>query len=195
MRLTDWAKKIGIKYKSAWNLYSQGKIPGAYKLISGSIIVPEEKPKKKRYTVTYARVSSSENKDNLKQQSLRLQSFCSAKGWIVHKNITEIGSGLNDNRKKLADLLEEGKITRLVVEHKDRLARFGVRYIEILCKHIGCKLIIINQTHSGKEDLISDFISVITSFCARIYGLRRKTRKTEALIQELNSEKEKISKI
>jgi putative resolvase len=81
------------------------------------------------------------------------------------------------------------------VEHKDRLARFGVKYIELLCHHIDCELIIINKQANNKEDLVQDFVSVITSFCARIYGPRRNKRRTEQLIKELTHEqKEKQSK-
>lgn len=75
--------------------------------------------------------------------------------------------------------------TKLVVEHKDRLSRFGTSYIEIACKHFGCDVIYINDVSDEKEDLIQDFVSVITSFCARIYGQRRNKRRTEKLIKEL----------
>jgi putative resolvase len=191
MKLTDWAKKQGVCYKSAWNYFRENKIPGAYRLQSGAIIVPNEKEGKEDFVVTYARVSSSENKDNLERQSQRLIDFCNAKGLQTHLNIKEVGSGLNDNRKKLDSVLAGGLPTILVVEHKDRLCRFGFRYIEIICKHIGCELMVVNNVASEKEDLIQDFVSVITSFCARIYGQRRGKRKTELLIKELASEKDK----
>jgi predicted site-specific integrase-resolvase len=191
MKLSKWAAEKGIAYKTAWNLYKNNKIPNAYKLESGTIIVPDENTTiKPEYVVTYARVSSSENKSNLESQSNRLISFCNAKGWQTHFNIKEIGSGLNDRRAKLENILLQGAATKLVVEHKDRLARFGVRYIEILCKHIGCELIILNPNENDKEDLIQDFVSVITSFCARIYGQRRSKRKTEQIIKDLCCEKE-----
>jgi len=185
MKLTDWARKQGVCYRSAWNYFHADKIPGAFRLPSGAIIVPDDKPKKQEYIVTYARVSSSENKDNLESQSKRLIDFCNAKGWQTHNNIQEIGSGLNDKRQKLEKILEEGKITRLVVEHKDRLCRFGFNYIRILCDKINCELVIINNAETAKEDLIQDFVSVITSFCARLYGQRRNKRRTEKLIKEL----------
>jgi putative resolvase len=86
------------------------------------------------------------------------------------------------NSIKSAKLESEPK---LVIEHKDRLARFGVKYIELICHHIDCELIIINKQVNDKEDLVQDFVSVITSFCARIYGQRRNKRKTEQLIKEL----------
>lgn len=185
MKLTDWAKKQGVCYRSAWNYFHADKIPGAFRLQSGAIIVPDDKPTRQDHVVTYARVSSSENKNNLESQSKRLIDFCNAKGWSTHYNIQEIGSGLNDKRKKLEKVLEEGVVTKLVVEHKDRLCRFGYNYIRILCDKINCELVIINNTETEKEDLIQDFVSVITSFCARLYGQRRSRRKTEKLIKEL----------
>ena len=189
MKLTDWAKKQGICYRSAWNHFHADKIPGAYRLKSGAIIVPEDNIiTKTDYVVTYARVSSSENKNNLETQSQRLIDFCNANGWHTHFNIQEIGSGLNDKRRKLEKVLKEGRLTKLVIEHKDRLCRYGFNYIKILCEHIDCKLIVINNVKNEKEDLIQDFVSVITSFCARLYGQRRSKRKTEKLIKKLENE-------
>jgi predicted site-specific integrase-resolvase len=191
MKLTDWAKVQGVCYMSAWNYFHAGQIEGAFRLPSGAIIVPDPipvKPAKKECIVTYARVSSSENKNNknnLATQSKRLIDFCNAKGWQTNNNIKEIGSGLNDKRRKLENVLKEGNVTKLIVEHKDRLCRFGFNYIKILCEKINCELIVINETESEKEDLIQDFVSVITSFCARIYGQRRSRRRTEKLIKEL----------
>ena len=189
MKLSHWAKKQGITYRTAWEYFRTGKLPMAYRLPSGAIIVPDTIKQKQDYIVTYARVSSSQNKDNLDRQSQRLIDFCNAKGWQTQLNIKEIGSGLNDKRKKLEVVLVKGEATKLVVEHEDRLSRFGIRYLEILCNHVNCELIILNQTATDKEDLIQDFISIITSFCARIYGQRRSKRKTEQLIRELQDDK------
>jgi putative resolvase len=72
------------------------------------------------------------------------------------------------------------------VEHKDRLTRFGFKYIEVLMEIQGRKIEVINNLEDDKDDLIQDFISVITSFCARIYGQRRSKKSTEKLIKELN---------
>jgi predicted site-specific integrase-resolvase len=193
MKLSQWAKKKNIHYRTAWEHYRCGKIPGAYQLETGTILVPDEiKDIKEEFIVTYARVSSSENKSNLERQSERLIQFCNARGWQTHLNIKEIGSGLNDSRPKLNKVLKDGKLTKLVVEHKDRLARFGVKYIELICYHIDCELIILNKQANDKEDLVQDFVSVITSFCARLYGQRRNKRKTEQLIKELtHDQKEK----
>ena len=103
--------------------------------------------------------------------------------------IKEVGSGLNDERPKLTKLLEsEEKIERIIVEHKDRLTRFGFNYLEILSKKMNFEIIVVNKVKDDKEDLIQDFISVITSFCARIYSRRKVTRKTEKIIKELTDE-------
>ena len=189
MKLSHWAREKGILYRTAWLMFDRGQIVGAYKLPTGTIIVPNESNKNKQdYVITYARVSSSENKDNLESQSKRLIDYCNANGWKTHENIKEIGSGLNDRRPKLLKLLKEGKSTKLVVEHKDRLSRFGSSYIEMACKHFNCEVIYINEVQEEKEDLVQDFVNVITSFCARIYGQRRSKRKTEQLIKELQND-------
>jgi len=188
MKLSKWAKKQGVCYRTAWNLFKEGKIPNSYKLESGTIIVNEEKTDyKTEHNVVYARVSSSENKDNLKSQVDRVSSFCQAKGWVVHEVIKECASGLNDKRPKLEKILTERKATRIIVEHKDRLTRFGFNFLKTLMKD--CEIVIINETTVEKDELMEDFVSLITSFCARLYGNRRSKRKTEILIKELNNDK------
>lgn len=132
MKLSTYAKKLGVTYRIAWNLFNVGQIKGAYKLESGTVIVPNEVDEKKECVAVYARVSSSENKSNLSAQSKRVQDFCLAKGWVVSKIEEECASGLNDKRPKLLKLLKDEAVTKIVVEHKDRLSRFGVNYIKEL---------------------------------------------------------------
>lgn len=185
MKLRDWAKKNGVCYQTAWNKFKVGLIPGAYQLDTGTIIVPDHTDFMNRpdHTVIYARVSSFQNKDNLDSQATRLEEFCLTNGWEVKQIIKEIGSGLNEQRPKLLSLLSNSP-TRIVVEHKDRLTRFGFTFIEKLCDRIGCEIIVVNSNEE-KVDLIEDFVSIITSFYARIYGQKRSKRSTERLIKEL----------
>ena len=75
-----------------------------------------------------------------------------------------------------------------MVEHKDRFSRFGLNYINILLEKQGKKVEIINDMTDDKADLMEDFVSLVTSFCARLYGLRRSKRKTEKIIAELKRE-------
>ena len=102
--------------------------------------------------------------------------------WVVK----EIGSGVNDTRPKLIKLLTDPSVSVIVVEHKDRLTRFGYNYLEQLLKMQDRRIEVINLAEDGKEDLIQDFVSIVTSFCARLDGQRRSKRKTERLIAELS---------
>jgi putative resolvase len=188
MKLSQYARKNNITYRTAWNHWKEGKLTGYVDESNHIVLTTLNSRIEEEKTYTYARVSSSMNKNNLKSQSERLIAFCNANGWKTHKNIMEIGSGLNDNRKQLIKLLSSDKPTRLVVEHKDRLTRFGFNYIQLLCNEFNCQLIVVNETQTDEEDLIQDFVSVITSFCARIYGKRRSKRKTEKLIEELKND-------
>lgn len=130
-------------------------------------------------------VSSSENKENLYRQRERLENYCAAKGYKVIKTVEEIGSGLNDNRKKLESLLLDESIKKIVVEHSDRFSRFGMNYIVKLLKLQDREIEIINESSNDRDDLMEDFVSIITSFCARLYGLRRNKRRTEKLIESI----------
>ena len=190
MKLSTYAKKLGISYRTAWEWFKEGKVKGAYKTESGTIIVPEEKLPKGEYVIIYARVSSSENKSNLNSQAERLVNYAIAKGYQINEVVKEIGSGVNDNRRKLQRILSGGKATTIVVEHKDRLTRFGYNYLDTLLSQRGCKIEVVNLSNEDKEDLMQDLISIITSFCARYYGLRRSKRKTEKIIKELKDDKE-----
>ena len=133
----------------------------------------------------YTRVSAAENKENLEGQAKRLQDYCAAKGYPVAIVVKEIGSGVNDARPKLLKLLNDPDITLIVVAHKERLTRFGYNYIEQLLKRQNRRVEVINLAENGKEDLVQDFVSIVTSFCARLYGQRRSKRKTERIIAEL----------
>lgn len=188
MKLSTYAKKNNITYRTAWEHWRTGKLEGV-QLSTGTVVLEDEPlVRLPKQVAIYTRVSSSENKDNLDKQSERLQQYAIAKGYKIYKVVKEVGSGLNDNRKQLEQLLIDKEYNILIVEHKDRLTRFGFNYLELLCKEQGKEIEVVNYTENTKEDLIQDFVSIITSFCARIYGQRRTKRKTEQLIKELESE-------
>ena len=134
----------------------------------------------------YTRVSAAENRDNLEGQANRLRDYCAAKGYPVAWVVQEIGSGVNDTRPKLLNLLTDPSVSVIVVEHKDRLTRFGYNYLEQLLKMQGRRIEVINLAENGKEDLIQDFVSIVTSFCSRLYGQCRSKRKAKRLIAELS---------
>lgn len=93
---------------------------------------------------------------------------------------------MNDKRPKLEKLLLDDTISKIVVEHGDRFSRFGRNYIIKLLQMQGRKVEIINESEDNKSDLMDDFVAIITSFCARLYGLRRNKRRTEKIIKELS---------
>jgi putative resolvase len=128
----------------------------------------------------YARVSSADQKSDLDRQVERLQTYAIAKGYQVDKVVTEVASGLNDQRPKLTSLLTNKAIGLIVVEHRERLTRFGFHYIETLLQMQGRSIEVIfpNETN---DDLVQDFIAVITSMCARIYGRRGNKRRSEKI--------------
>lgn len=179
IKLSKYAEKMGVTWKTANRWYHANQIPGAWQTETGSIFVPDDifdddqKPEK---TVIYARVSSHDKKQDLERQIERLTNYCISNGYDVHSVEKEIASGVNDNRKKLLKILHDKDVTRIVVEHKDRLTRFGFNYIQALCDRDNIELIVVNKASDDKTDLIEDLVSIITSFCARIYGNRKATR-------------------
>lgn len=184
--LKEYAEDHGIKYRAAWNRFNKGKIPSAFKDEFGKILIREDLPDKPTKVVCYARVSSSQNKKNLEGQADRIMKFANLSGLSVHSVIKEVGSGLNDKRPKLLKMLVDSDLTHIVIEHKDRLTRFGFNYLEKWMASKQCKIIVVNKVETNKEDLMQDFVSLVTSFVARLYGLRRSRRKTERLIRELS---------
>ena len=189
IKLSTFAKLNNVTQRTVWNWMAKGLINFERTLTNRILIlVDEDNPTiKKRRVAIYARVSSSENKSNLERQKHRLISYANAKGYQIEKVISEIGSGLNDNRPKLEKLLTDKTIDIIIVEHKDRLARFGVNYIEKLLALDDRKIEIVNPQMNERDDLMQDFVSIITSFCARLYGKRRTKRQTEKIIEELTN--------
>jgi putative resolvase len=191
LKLSDYAEELGISYQTAWKHFKAGKIPyPTRKLPSGTIIVDYHQKSThalKGNAAIYARVSSAENKDNLERQAQRLVDYATARGYKIQYVVKEVGSGLNDNRKKLADLLNKADYDILIVEHRDRLARFGTNYMDLLLKRCNITLDIVNQVEDKKDDLMTDLVAIITSFSARLYGQRRGKRKTEKIIATLQN--------
>jgi len=186
MKLSDYAHKVGVTYKTAYRWYKAGKLKG-YQMDTGTIIIEEERQATEKVAI-YARVSSSENRDNLASQAERLTAYCTAKGYQIAQVVKEVGSGVNDGRVKFLALLGDSSITRIVVEHKDRATRFGFRYLQTLLEQQGRTIEVVNLAEGVQEDLLSDLTAIIYSFCARLYGQRRAKRKTERITAELQRE-------
>ena len=191
MKLSDYAKELGMSYTTAWRWWKAGKLPHpARQTESGLVIVDYVHQSSKTELKTnrvaiYSRVSSSENKDNLERQAQRLTEYATAKGYQIVKVVKEVGSGMNDNRRQLEQLLVRDDYNILLVEHKDRLARFGTHYLDVLLSRLGVKLEIVNLADNGTDELMQDLIAIVTSFAAMLYGQRGAKRKTKKIINEL----------
>ena len=182
MKLSDYAKQVGVTYKTAWQWWKAGQLD-AYQLPTGTIIVRESQTAASGVAL-YARVSSADQKDDAVRQMQRLRDYAAARGYAVVAEVTEIASGLNDERPKLKQVLTNPTVGVIVVEHRDRLTRFGYGYIAALLAQQGRRVEAMypdpSDTGDG-EGLVDDFVAVITSMAARIYGRSNSKRRAERI--------------
>lgn len=151
-------------------------------------IIPRKHFDEKR-TIAYARVSSHDQKEDLKRQVLVLESYCASHGWKFEL-LQDLGSGLNYCKKGLRKLIKEicsGHVDRLVIVHKDRLLRFGAELIFSLCEQFGAEVVILNSSEreNFEEDLVQDVLEIITVFSARLYDAR--SRKNKKIVEALQN--------
>jgi putative resolvase len=180
MRLSQYAKKMGVSYRTAFRWWKAGKLD-AYQLDTGTIIVREPAQAQEATSVAlYARVSSADQQEDLERQMQRLKDYAAAKGYHVTKTVSELASGLTESRPKFCKLLTDSSIGVIVVEHRDRATRFGLTYIEQLMQMQGRRLEVIFPRDTD-NDLVDDFIAVITSMASRIYGRRTSKRRAEKI--------------
>jgi putative resolvase len=179
MKLSEYARQVGVTYQTAYQWWKAGQLD-AYQRPTGTIIVREPQTAATGAAL-YARVSSAEQKADVTRQLQRLRDYAAARGYQVVAEVTEIASGLNDERPKLKKLLSDARIGVLVVEHRDRLTRVGYGYIATLLEHQGRRVEAIYPSDTG-DDLVDDFAAVITSMAAHLYG-RRNAKRRAAQIQ------------
>ena len=182
MKLSDYARQIGVTYKTAYLMFKRGELD-AYQLPSGTIIVNEPAaPTVGHGVALYARVSSHDQKADAQRQLERLRDYAAARGYQVTTEVVEVASGLNDQRPKFSRLLSDTDIQKILVEHKERATRFGFQYIALLLKVQGRQIEVINEPET-QDELVDDFVSLITAMAARIYG-RRSSRERAERIRE-----------
>ena len=129
-----------------------------------------------RKTVSYARVSSHDQRADLERQKQVLELYCASQGWTFDI-IADLGSGMNYRKrglKRLLDGIVEGEVGRVVLTHKDRLLRFGAELVFALCQAKQVEVVIINhgEDTTFEEELANDVLEIITVFSARLYGSR-----------------------
>ena len=143
----------------------------ARRLESGTIWVDVAPEKTTGRVVLYARVSSHDQRSDLDRQVARLTSWATLNGHEVGEVVCEVGSGLNGKRPKLRRILSDPSASVVVVEHRDRLAGFGVEHLEAALGAHGRRIVVADSGETN-DDLVRDMIEVLTSMCARLYGRR-----------------------
>jgi putative resolvase len=135
-------------------------------------------------TVLYARVSSHDQRSDLDGQVARLTEWATGQKMSVDEVVVEVGSGMNGQRRKLARLLSDASVTTVVVEHRDRVARFGVEHLEAALSAQGRRIVVV---HDGEldddDDLVRDVTEVLTRLCTRLYGRRGARNRAEKALR------------
>lgn len=174
MNLREWALAQGVHPQTAYKWFREGRLPVSATRVGGVILVGDladlaaSRPAR---TVLYARVCSSDQSDDLDRQVVRLTKWATEHGRTIGGVVTEVGSGLNGSRKRLLRTLGDPMVTEVVVEHRDRLSRFGFDYIDAALSAQGRSVTVV-ETGEVEDDLVRDIIDVLTSMCAGRYGRR-----------------------
>ncbi|HDM88951.1 MAG TPA: IS607 family transposase [Candidatus Bathyarchaeota archaeon] len=180
------AEMLGVHKVTVIRWIKQGKIKAVR--IGREFRVPEDEVKRllkgklTNTAVIYARVSSSDQKSDLERQVEYLKGYCSARGYAIVDILTDVASGLNEKRrglKKLFDYVVNGKVDVVVVSYKDRLTRFGFKYLEEFFNSHGVRIEVIfgEEPKDLQPELIEDLIAIVSSFASRLYGMRSHKKK------------------
>ena len=171
VKLAEWARSFGVHPQTAYRWFREDRMPvPARRLPSGTIIV-ELPDNTDGRAVVYVRVSSHDQRTDLEAQAGRVTAWCATHGIRVDEVVSEVGSGMNGRRAKLARLLRDPEVQTIVVEHRDRVARFGVEHLQAALAATGRRIMVVD-TSETTDDLVRDMVEVLTSMCARLYGRR-----------------------
>ena len=187
MKLSQYAKTVGVSYKTAYRWWKAGKLD-AYQLPSGTVVVQEEAAKAKapdlENAALYCRVSPAAPATAAEQQLNRLRDFASAKGYRTVREVIEVAGSLDDKRPRLNRLLADPEISIIVVEYKNRLARYGFSQISQLLEAQGRRIEIVSPAElETDEELAADFLQAISVMAQQLYG-RRKARPTAEQLRQ-----------
>jgi predicted site-specific integrase-resolvase len=173
VNLKEWAASQGVAYVTARRQYAAGTLPVPTYRLGRLIMVgePLAAATDTGLTVVYARVSSAEQRRDLDRQVARVTEWATGQRLSVDRVVTEVGSALNGHRRKFLTLLRDPTVTRIVVEHRDRFARFGAEYVEAALAAQHRALLVVDPAEVD-DDLVRDVTEILTSLCARLYGKR-----------------------
>ena len=173
VNLTEWARRQGIHPHTAFRWFENGTLPvPAERVGPRTILVNIDAATAPAVGLgLYARVSSHDQRSDLERQLARLTEWAAKAGQLVVRVESEVGSGMDGHRPKLRRLLSDPKVTTVVVEHRDRLARMNAELVEASLLAHGRQLVVLDEGEV-EDDLVRDMVEVLTSFCARLYGKR-----------------------
>lgn len=183
--MKEWARQQGIHPVTAYRWFRDGKLPVPAHRVGGLILIdaPAE-PDPAGITAVYARVSSADQKADLDGQVARVTAWAAGEGLAVGRVVTETGLALNGKRRKFLALLRDPAVTTIVVEHRDRFARFGSEYVEAALSAQGRRLMVMDPAELD-DDLVRDVTEILTSLCARLYGRRAAANRAAQAIEAL----------
>lgn len=181
--MSEWARREGVHYQTAWKWFRDGTLPvPARQTATGTILIDVPRMQAPAGVALYARVSSSDQREDLDGQVGRLAAWATQQGLGVTATVAEVGSGLNGSRSGLKRLLADPAIGIVVVERRERLARFGVEYVEAALRAQGRRVVVVEEREVD-DDLVGDITEVLTSMCARLYGRRSARGRAQRAVQ------------
>lgn len=189
MRAREWAEREGLNEQAVWKWCREGKMPvPVEKTATGVWLVHDPKhepgstPASAGRTVCYARVGSSDQKSGLVRQADRLKAFAVSMGAGDPEAVSEIGSGMDDKRRRLSRLLADPTVTTIIVERRDRLARMDAGLVESAPAAQGRRVVVVDDTEPD-GGLVRDMAEALTSFCARPCGRRAARHRAESALE------------
>ena len=172
MNLKEWARVQGIHPVTVYRWFRDGKLPVPARRVGGLILVDAPGPAAATASVAvYARVSSADQRADLDRQVARVTAWATGEGLSVSRVVTEVGSAVDGERREFLALLRDESVATIVVEHRDRFARFGAEYVEAALSAQGRRLLVVDPAEVD-DDLVRDVTEIFTSLCARLYGRR-----------------------
>lgn len=183
MKLSDWAREQGVHYQTSWKWARDGKMPvPVVKTPTGRYLVMVAERAQAGRVAGYCRVSSADQRADLERQVGRVTTGALQRGLRLDDVVTEVGSGLNAHRTKFSRLLADASVTTIVVEHRDRAARFGVEHLQAALSAQGREIVVLDDSEVA-DDLVRDLTEILTSFCARLYGRRSAKHRAQAALR------------
>ena len=188
MNLKQWASSQGVSYATARRWFDAGTLPVPAYQVGRLIVIGDPVPAASAgSTVVYARVSSADQRADLDRQVARVTAWATGQHLSVDRVVTEVGSALNGRRRKFLGLLGDKGVSTIVVEHRDRFARFGAEYVEAALSASGRRLLVVDPGEVD-DDLVRDVTEILTSLCARLYGRRAAANRAARAVAVVTAE-------